>query len=248
MPWAWDAATGILHANIGFFLRDHILKPKNTLPPVIAIDGPAASGKGTVARSLARELGFHLLLSGSLYRLLAWLAREKQVSSDDEEALACLTRGISPQNGEGFVCEGRVIPEESLQEEGIGTLASQVARHPKVREALLGLQRACRKPPGLVAEGRDMGTVVFANAPLKVFLTASAEERARRRFLQLNMPLDHDRLAKLAEEIKQRDALDAGRLSAPMRASEDAWIIDTTSLLADEVVAIIARRARQLCF
>jgi cytidylate kinase len=211
--------------------------------PVIAIDGPSGSGKGTLASRLARRLGFHLLDSGAFYRLTALAARDGGIDMEDEESVAGLAAGLDvrfvpgPENEPNEVfLDGRAV-DDALYTEACGNDASIVARLPAVRSALLGRQRAFRQLPGLVADGRDMGTVVFADAELKIFLTASPEERARRRHKQLIAKGIGVNLAALVGEIKTRDARDRSRDIAPLIAADDAVVVDTTSHDIDAVFA-----------
>lgn len=210
--------------------------------PVITIDGPSGSGKGTVAALLAGELGWNFLDSGALYRLLAFAARNHGVDLTNEEALKVLAEHLDVQfgaarDGHGMIIilEGEEVTE-SIRNEQVGAGASQVAALPVVRTALLQRQKAFREAPGLVADGRDMGTVVFPDAPLKIFLTASAEERARRRFLQLKARGDDVNLASLLEEIRERDERDTQRAVAPLKPAEDAIQLDSTTLSIEEVL------------
>ena len=206
-------------------------------PPVIAIDGPTASGKGTIAERVARSLGFHYLDSGALYRLLAWRALADGVRTDDGPALAVVASTLEPRFSAGRVELGGVDVTDAIRREEIGRAASQVAVHPAVRQALLDLQRARRRPPGLVADGRDMGTVVFPDACLKVYLTASVAARAERRHKQLiekGFPANID---LLSQELRARDQRDSERTASPLKPAEDAYQLDSSGLTIDEVVA-----------
>lgn len=209
--------------------------------PVITIDGPSGAGKGTVARIVAEQLGWHLLDSGAIYRVLAVATQHHHVSLDNEEPLIPMAAHLDVQFEISSKGESKVILEgenvtDSIRSEEIGTLASKVAAFPRVREALLRRQRAFRVSPGLVADGRDMGTVVFSKAPVKVFLTASAEERAERRFNQLKEKGFDVRIGRLLDDIRQRDERDRNREVAPLIPAEGALIIDSTSLSIQEVV------------
>jgi CMP/dCMP kinase len=209
--------------------------------PVIAIDGPSGSGKGSLCQMLARELGWHLLDSGALYRIVGLAAVKQQLSFDDEPALAVLAAELNvefrpAEAGEpaAVLLDGEDISDE-VRNETSGTYASKVAVYPAVREALTDLQRSFAKAPGLIADGRDMGTVIFPDAPLKIYLTASAEERADRRYKQLiNKGLSVN-LAAVLEDIKARDDRDTNRSVAPLKPAEDARVIDSTSMAIDEV-------------
>lgn len=222
------------------------------LPVVITIDGPSGSGKGTLAQLLARQLGWYLLDSGALYRLVALAAANHRVALDNEASLAVLAGHLDVQfrnSGEGgvsVVLEGEDVTDV-LRTEETGAGASRVAAFPGVRSALLERQRAFREAPGLVADGRDMGTVVFPDAPLKVFLTASAEERANRRYQQLKAKGGSVSLADLLEDIRARDERDTQRAVAPLRAATDAIVIDSTGMSIQDVfaqvVAEVKRRA-----
>ncbi len=201
--------------------------------PVLTIDGPSGSGKGTIARRVAHALGYHLLDSGALYRLTALAAARRGVALDDADGLADVAQALdvrfdSDEAGDERIwLEGEDVSLEIRTEEA-GAGASAVAAIPAVRQALLERQRAFRKPPGLVADGRDMGTQVFPCAPLKVFLTASAEERARRRHKQLKDKGLDVSLAALSRDIEDRDRRDSERSVAPLRPAEDARILDSS--------------------
>lgn len=209
--------------------------------PVITIDGPSGAGKGTVASIVAEQLGWHLLDSGAIYRVLAVATQHHQVNFDEEEHLIPIAAHLDVQfeiTGEG---ESKVILEgenvtDTIRTEEIGALASKVAAFPRVREALLRRQRAFSVAPGLVADGRDMGTIVFSKAPVKVFLTASAEERAERRFNQLKEKGFDVKIGRLLDDIRQRDERDSNREVAPLIPAEGALIIDSTNLSIQEVV------------
>ncbi|WP_301360570.1 (d)CMP kinase [Stutzerimonas nitrititolerans] len=213
--------------------------------PVVTIDGPSGSGKGTVAALLAAKLGWKFLDSGALYRLLAFAARNHGVDLTNEEALKVLAAHLDVQfdtagSGQGMriVLEGEDVTE-AIRNEVVGAGASQVAALPAVREALLQRQKAFREAPGLVADGRDMGTVVFPDATLKIFLTASAEERARRRYLQLKAKGDDVNLASLLDEIRARDERDTQRAVAPLKPADDAIQLDSTALSIEQVLGQI---------
>ncbi len=209
--------------------------------PVITIDGPSGAGKGTVARIVAEQLGWHLLDSGAIYRVLAVATQHHHVGVEDEEPLIPMAAHLDVQFEITSAGESKVILEgedvtDTIRTEEIGALASQVAAFPRVREALLRRQRAFSVAPGLVADGRDMGTVVFTQAPVKVFLTASAEERAQRRFIQLKDKGFDVKIGRLLDDIRQRDERDQNRQVAPLIPAEGALIIDSTNLSIQEVV------------
>jgi cytidylate kinase len=207
--------------------------------PVIAIDGPSASGKGTVAQQVARALGFHYLDSGALYRLATLAAMKRGVSTEDERGIAETTRAMNVEFGDGAVLlDGRDVTEE-MRTEAVSTAASRVAAHPRVREALLTRQRGFLKPPGLVADGRDMGSIVFPEAPLKVFLTADVPARAERRYKQLIEKGMYAKMTEVVEELRRRDARDTSRAVAPLKHYPDAFFLDTTGLTIDQSVAKI---------
>jgi cytidylate kinase len=219
--------------------------------PVIAIDGPSGSGKGTIARNVARELGWHLLDSGALYRLVALAARDRGLSFDDVAALALLAAGLDVRFGSDAQGEEQIWLDgqdvtSAVRTEECGAGASAVAALQPVRDALLGLQRAFRRAPGLVAAGRDMGTHVFADAGLKVFLTATPEERAKRRHKQLNDKGIDVSLAALSRDIEERDRRDSERSIAPLRPAEDARILDSSEMPVDDVVKTVLDWAAEL--
>lgn len=209
--------------------------------PVITVDGPSGSGKGTICALLAKQLGWNLLDSGALYRLLAFAAGNHGIDLTNEEALKQLAAHLDVQFvDKRIILEGEEVTD-AIRNEQVGAGASMVASLPAVREALLQRQRAFQEMPGLVADGRDMGTVVFVDAPLKVFLTASAEERARRRYLQLKAKGDDVNLASLLDEIRARDERDTQRAVAPLKPAADAILLDSTELSIEQVLERILR-------
>jgi cytidylate kinase len=212
---------------------------RDAIPPVIAIDGPSASGKGTVAAQVARALGFHYLDSGALYRLTALAAQDAGLDLDDESELAKLAQGMRVEFRDGGTwLEGRDV-SAALRSEEVGTAASRVAAKPRLRQALLARQRGFRTPPGLVADGRDMGSVVFPDAPLKVFLTAGVDTRAERRYKQLMEKGMYAKMSDVVEELRRRDERDSSRPVAPLKHYPDAIFLDTTGLSVDEAVGKI---------
>ena len=219
------------------------------LPPVLAIDGPSGSGKGTVCRRVAAALGWHLLDSGALYRLVAHGAAAAGLDATDEAGHAAYARtmdvvfGATPSGDESILLGGLEVTS-AIRTESAGAAASRVAAWSAVRAALVERQRAFAVPPGLVADGRDMGSVIFPEAGLKVFLTASAEERAARRHKQLMEKGINANLAALSLEIAERDRRDATRPVAPLVATPDAVTIDSTRLPPDTVVAQVLSLAR----
>jgi cytidylate kinase len=214
--------------------------------PVIAVDGPAASGKGTVAAGVARALGFHYLDSGALYRLAALKALDAGIALDDEAKLAeAATRMTCELDEDHTVLDG-VDVTAIVRDEAVSAAASRVAVLIPVRTALLPRQRAFRRPPGLVADGRDMATVVFPDAVVKVFVTASPEERARRRYKQLIEKGNSVTLDGLLRDIRERDARDSARAAAPLRTAEGAIVLDTTRLSIEAGIAFVLERYRAL--
>ncbi len=218
--------------------------------PVITIDGPVGSGKGTVARLLAQRLGWHYLDSGLLYRAAGLAALRRGLPLSDGAAIAALLQTLPIRIEARGLEEPRVyLGEEELGDalrmESVGQAASQVAALPEVRAALVDAQRAFRRPPGLIADGRDMGTVIFPDAGLKVFLTASAEARAIRRHKQLKEKGISVTLSRLLHEIRERDERDQSRPVAPLAAADDAWFLDSTAWSAEEVAEAIHAEARR---
>jgi len=204
--------------------------------PVIAIDGPSASGKGTVAERVATALGYHYLDSGALYRLATLNALRRQVPLDDAAALAAATRELKISFRDGKLWLDGEDVTQAVRTEAVSAATSRVAASPQVREALLERQRLFLRPPGLVADGRDMGSVVFPHAALKVFLTADVGTRAERRHKQLMEKGMCAKMADVVEELRQRDARDSARPVAPLRHYPDALFLDTTALTIDQAV------------
>jgi cytidylate kinase len=208
----------------------------NTNIPVITIDGPTASGKGTVAHKVADRLGFHLLDSGALYRLTALSALRRGTDMRDEHALAKVAEHLNVRFNGGHIYLGTEEVSNAIRAEDVGNTASKIAALPGVRQALYGLQLSFRETPGLVADGRDMGTVIFPGAKLKVFLTASVEARAQRRYKQLIDKGFSANMDDLLADLQARDARDTQRAVAPLVPAEGAHILDTSQMTADEAV------------
>lgn len=215
---------------------------------IITVDGPSGSGKGTLCQAVAQALNFRLLDSGALYRIVGLAAKQQNVSFDNGNALAALALELDVSFlpvGVGepsqVVLNGENI-SDIVRHETTGELASKVAVHTPVRDALLDMQRQFAQPPGLVADGRDMGTVVFPDAPYKFYLTASAEVRAERRLNQLQKAGKHGNLATLLEDIKNRDERDMNRVVAPLKPAADAQVIDSSELSINEVIELVLNR------
>jgi cytidylate kinase len=219
--------------------------------PVITLDGPSGSGKGTISQRLAQQLGWHYLDSGALYRLLACAASRDGVALDDVDGLVALAGRIHGEfrfSGAGEECvllDGVPVTAE-LRTEQAGNAASQIAAMPPVRAALLAWQRRYRQPPGLVADGRDMGTVVFPDAALKIFLTASPGERAKRRYKQLKDKGKDVSLASVVADVKARDERDRSRDVSPLVPATDAHLLDNSALDIEETVARVLAHARSI--
>jgi CMP/dCMP kinase len=212
--------------------------------PVIAIDGPSASGKGTIAKKVAAELGFHYLESGALYRLIALLALRQGL--EDEAAIADAAQHMDVVFQEDEILIEDQDVSSQIRHETVGTRASEIASMPAVRRSLLKRQRAFRQPPGLVADGRDMGTVVFPDAALKIFLTASPEIRAQRRYKQLIEKGIAANLGALSRDLAERDARDANRAVAPLVPAPDSQVLDSSALSVEAVVDWILKSWQQL--
>ena len=212
--------------------------------PVIAIDGPSASGKGTVAARVAQRLGFHYLDSGSLYRLVALAALRGSAALEDERQLESIAAKLSAAFDEDKILLDGEDVSDAIRSEEVSAGASKVAALPGVRAALLARQRAYRRVPGLVADGRDMGTVVFPDAALKVFLTATPEARAQRRYKQLMAKGLPAKIHHLLRDLKERDARDAARSAAPLRHSADAALLDTSDMTIVEAIDAVLAMAR----
>ncbi|WP_133406711.1 (d)CMP kinase [Parashewanella tropica] len=213
--------------------------------PVVTVDGPSGAGKGTICHLLAQKLGFHLLDSGAIYRVLALASIHHDVELDNEEAISLLAAHLDVQFLAGnesdnikVVLEGEDVTRDIRTQE-CSDAASKIAAFPRVREALLRRQRAFEVEPGLIADGRDMGTVVFPDAPVKIFLTASAEERAERRYNQLQDKGFDVKIDRLLAEIIERDERDMNRPVAPLKAADDALVVDTTGINIDGVLDIV---------
>ncbi len=219
--------------------------------PVLALDGPSGSGKGTIARRVAAELDWHLLDSGALYRLVGLAAAQQSIDLADEAAVAAVAADLDVQFGADVAGRERIWLDGAdvtadVRTEETGRLASQVAALPAVRTALLALQKSFRRPPGLVADGRDMGTQVFPDAAVKVFLTATPDERARRRYKQLKDKGIGVSLSALSRDIADRDRRDSERAVAPLRPADDAYVLDSSNKTIEEVTQEVLDRVAAL--
>ncbi len=212
--------------------------------PIIAIDGPSASGKGTIAERVAEKLGFHVLDSGALYRLTALFAMRQGVSLADEAAVAALAASLPAEFRQGEVWLAGENVGQAIRAEEVGEGASKVAALLAVREALLARQRAYAQAPGLVADGRDMGTIVFPEAGTKIFLTASPEARAERRYKQLIEKGNSANLSALVRDMRARDERDTQRAVAPLKPAPDAQVLDSTAMNIDQVVEAVLESYR----
>jgi len=217
--------------------------------PVITIDGPSGAGKGTIAQNVASTLGFHILDSGSLYRLTALASLDGEVDLTNEAKIAEIALNLPvvfkpTSSGLQILLSGKDV-SEAIRKEEIGMRASKVAAIPAVRDALLARQRGFLEDPGLVADGRDMGTTIFPDAPLKVFMTACAEERAERRYKQLKAKGINANIAALVKDLKLRDEQDANRAVSPLKPAADAIQIDTTEMGIDEVTQMVLDLVKQ---
>lgn len=210
------------------------------MAPVMTIDGPSGAGKGTLCQLLAEKLGWHLLDSGAIYRVLSLAALHHDVALDSEASLVPLAANLDVK----VILEGEDV-SRTIRTEEVGNAASKIAAFPRVREALLRRQRAFRQAPGLIADGRDMGTVVFPEAEVKIFLDASAEERAQRRYKQLQDKGFDVNFERLLTEIRERDDRDRNRATAPLKPAEDALVVDSTAMTIDEVLATVLAYAEQ---
>ncbi|HZJ97714.1 MAG TPA: (d)CMP kinase [Oligella sp.] len=215
--------------------------------PVITIDGPSASGKGTVATLLAQELGWYVLESGALYRLTALDCMKRKVDLDDQESVAAVANALSVKFlPEGIFLHGEDVTD-SIESEQVGAIASKIAVYPQLRATLLQSQRNCRRAPGLVADGRDMGTMVFPDADLKIYLVADVQKRAERRYKQLMAKGFSVKLNGLVADLEARDQRDLNRSLAPLKPADDAIIVDSSDLDVEETLAIVLEHWHSKC-
>ena len=225
--------------------------PADKAPPVITIDGPSGSGKGTISQTLAGQLGWHYLDSGALYRLLAYAALQQSIALDDEDGLVALAGRLSesyqlPTRDKPHILLGGVDVGDALRTEDCAAAASKTAGLPLVRQALLAWQRHYRQPPGLVADGRDMGTVVFPDADLKLFLTARPEVRAERRYNQLKNKGIEVNIESLIGEVKARDRRDESRKVSPLKPADGALLVDNSDLDEAATLHLVLQAARKI--
>ncbi len=221
------------------------MKKNNHTAPLITIDGPSGSGKGTISVMLSKALGWHVLDSGAIYRAVAWAILHYRVALEDEHALQSLLKRIQIVIQDSMVrCDGHDITQ-AIREEACGIMASQSSALPTVRQAILQYQRDFRRSPGLIADGRDMGTVVFPDAPLKFYFNAKPEERALRRHKQLQEKGINVSLRDIQEDLVERDRRDVSRSASPAKPAEDAVVIDTTNLSIEEVFAVVMNHVKQ---
>ena len=215
--------------------------------PVITIDGPSASGKGTVATLLAQVLGWYVLESGALYRLTALDCMKRKVDLDDQESVAAVANALSVKFlPEGIFLHGEDVTD-SIESEQVGAIASKIAVYPQLRATLLQSQRNCRRAPGLVADGRDMGTMVFPDADLKIYLVADVQKRAERRYKQLMAKGFSVKLNGLVADLEARDQRDLNRSLAPLKPADDAIIVDSSDLDVEETLAIVLEHWHSKC-
>jgi len=214
--------------------------------PVITVDGTSGVGKGTLAKRLAKELGFHYLDSGVIYRVIAWLAIQNQIDSEDVASLVKAAMVMDLQFQDSAILVNGIDVTNDIRREECSQMASKTSKHADVRATVLELQQSFAKAPGLVTDGRDMGTVVFPDASVKLFLTASPEVRAQRRFSQLQGSCDHASLAQILQDLIERDSRDQSRVIAPLKPAADAIVIDTSELAIDAVLSESLRIIRNV--
>jgi cytidylate kinase len=229
-------------ARFTLLLQHFAFKTMTRTVPVITIDGPTASGKGTLAALVAERLGWHYLDSGALYRIAAFETLKSQVLILDEQSVLPFARAIAPRFELGRVFSGDVDITDAIRAEVIGNTASKISVFPKVRAALVDVQLAYRRPPGLVADGRDMGTVIFPDANLKIFLTAGAQTRAERRYKQLIAKGFSPTLQGLLTDLQERDERDKARATAPTKPAQDALLLDNSNLSVEQTVQWVLQR------
>lgn len=222
-------------------------KQAQVMNPIITIDGPTASGKGTVAQLAAHALHFHYLDSGALYRLTALLALRNKLPLEDESAIAHIAHHLPCRFKGEHIWLGEEEVSHTIRAEEVGNAASKIAVFPAVRHALFQLQKSFSKAPGLVADGRDMGTVVFPEAMLKIYLTASVEARAERRFKQLISKGFSASMSDLVRDLTERDTRDKNRRTAPLKPAQDAYLLDTSELTVEQAVSDVLQQYAEIC-